>query len=182
MEGRRGKLVRQFATSSSPSPPLLPSSTRDGGGSKRGATLVRGSSTSLVELPTFLDPWPVEVAKASVPKIGSHRLPRLALTNMGLRIKISSHPPNANNHIQNQEPVYSSLKDRLRDYQLPGGDKKEARSRRSQWTVMCVAIAFFATCLILVGAMLSITSEYQDQALSLLMVNMSRLEERRAQS
>ena len=28
MEGRRGKLVRQFATSSSPSPPLLPSSTR----------------------------------------------------------------------------------------------------------------------------------------------------------
>jgi hypothetical protein len=43
---------------------------------------------------------------------------------------------------------------------------------RSQWTVMCVALGFFGSCLILVGGMLSFTSDYQDRAIAR-MLNMS---------
>ena len=38
--------------------------------------------------------------------------------------------------------------------------------KRSQWTVMCVALGFFTSCLGLVGGMLSITSDYQDRAIA----------------
>ena len=37
---------------------------------------------------------------------------------------------------------------------------------------MCVALGFFSSCLVLVGGMLSITSDYQDRAITR-MLNMS---------
>ena len=84
----------------------------------------------------------------------------------------------------------------------PGRDKM---GKRSQWTVMCVALGFFSSCLILgqckniswfilnlwmgisltmspcaVGGMLSVTSEYQDRAIAR-MLNIS-IEELRTSS
>ena len=100
-------------------------------------TLVRGSSLSLVDLPTFLP--------------SSVRLGKLA---------------NISNLIQNI-PIHRQLQQVARREGrsgLPISDK--TMGKRSQWTVMCVALGFFSSCLILVGLMLSITSEYQDQTIA----------------
>ena len=100
-------------------------------------TLVRGSSLSLVDLPTFLP--------------SSVRLGKLA---------------NISNLIQNI-PIHKQLQQAARREGragLPMSDK--TMGKRSQWTVMCVALGFFSSCLILVGSMLSITSEYQDQTIA----------------
>ena len=113
-----------------------PSST-----SARKLTLVRGSSLSLVDLPTFLP--------------SSVRLGKLATISQ---------------LIQNI-PIHKQLQQRREGRAgLPMSDK--AMGKKSQWTVMCVALGFFSSCLILVGCMLSITSEYQDQAIAR-MLNMS---------
>lgn len=100
-------------------------------------TLVRGSSLSLVDLPTFLP--------ASV------RLGKLA--------NISSLIQNIPIHKQLQQAAKREGR-----AGLPLSDK--TMGKRSQWTVMCVAVGFFSSCLILVGSMLSITSEYQDQTIA----------------
>ena len=100
-------------------------------------TLVRGSSLSLVDLPTFLP--------------SSVRLGKLA---------------NISHLIQNI-PIHRQLQQAARREGrsgLPISDK--TMGKRSQWTVMCVALGFFSSCLILVGLMLSITSEYQDQTIA----------------
>ena len=104
-------------------------------------TLVRGSSLSLVDLPTFL-PCSVRLGKlASISQL-----------------------------IQNI-PIHKQLQQRREGRAgLPLSDK--TMGKKSQWTVMCVALGFFSSCLILVGCMLSITSEYQDQAIAR-MLNMS---------
>ena len=111
------------------------------GSSSKKVTLVRGSSLSLVDLPTFLP--------ASV------RLGKMATIS---------------NLIQNI-PIHKQLQQRKEGRTgLPMSDK--TMGKKSQWTVMCVALGFFSSCLILVGCMLSITSEYQDQAIAR-MLNMS---------
>ena len=94
-------------------------------------TLVRGSSLSLVDLPTFLSP-------------------RVALGTVRA-------PP----------PLYDPrkiLEERLAEIRAKKCEPK--MGKRSQWTVMCVALGFFSSCLILVGGMLSITSDYQDRAIT----------------
>ena len=105
-------------------------------------TLVRGSSLSLVDLPTFLP--------------SSVRLGKLASIS----------------HLIQNIPIHKQLQQRREGGagSLPLSDK--TMGKKSQWTVMCVALGFFSTCLILVGCMLSITSEYQDQAIAR-MLNMS---------
>ena len=94
-------------------------------------TLVRGSSLSLVDIPTFLSP-------------------RVALGTVAA-------PP----------PLYDPrkiLEDKLAEIRAKKCEPK--MGKRSQWTVMCVALGFFSSCLVLVGGMLSITSDYQDRAIN----------------
>ena len=113
--------------------------SRSSGGKK--LTLVRGSSLSLVDLPTFLP--------------SSVRLGKLASIS----------------HLIQNIPIHKQLQQRREGRAgLPMSDK--TMGKKSQWTVMCVALGFFSSCLILVGCMLSITSEYQDQAIAR-MLNMS---------
>ena len=98
---------------------------------------MRGSSLSLVDIPTFL-------------------YPRVALGTV-------TAPP----------PLYDPrkiLEDKLADIRSKKCEPK--MGKRSQWTVMCVALGFFSSCLVLVGGMLSITSDYQDRAITR-MLNMS---------
>ena len=98
---------------------------------KHPLTLVRGSSMSLVDIPTFLSP-------------------RVALGTVAA-------PP----------PLYDPrkiLEDKLAEIRARRNEPK--MGKRSQWTVMCVAIGFFSSCLVLVGGMLSITSDYQDRAIT----------------
>ena len=114
-------------------------------------TVVRGLTHSLLDLPTFLSSTPVSLGSV-------HSIP----------------PPTTS-----APPRYACLSDRLKDYQLPSSSKKHATdARRSQWTIMCVAFAFFCTCLGLVGTMLSVTSDYQDQAIIQMLhqINKSRHE------
>ena len=49
---------------------------------------------------------------------------------------------------------------KLRQFDIQRREKLE-QTRKSQWTVICVACGFFTSCLVLVAGMLSITSEYQ---------------------
>jgi hypothetical protein len=98
--------------------------------------LLRGSSYSLVELPTFLQP-PCHVETR-------HQY------ECSLATKIET-PFN--------DPKILTLAEVLADYHP--SDTSLIRPT-SQWTVMIVAIIFFTTCLLLVGVMLSFTSEYQD--------------------
>ena len=106
-------------------------------------TLVRGSSLSLVDLPTFLP--------------STVRLGKLA---------------NISSLIQNI-PIHRQLQQATRKEARRGKPiSNKTMGKKSQWTVMCVALGFFTSCLILVGSMLSITSEYQDQAIAR-MLNMS---------
>jgi hypothetical protein len=112
--------------------------------SKRGlpqVTLVRESSLSLVEIPTFI---------SSSVTLGS----------------ISSK-------VSETFPLYDPrkvLEEKLAEIRANRSDPK--LGKRSQWTVMCVALGFFGSCLILVGGMLSFTSDYQDRAIAR-MINMS---------
>ena len=94
-------------------------------------TLVRDSSLSLVELPTFLCP---DVTLGTVFDYSSVIDPVLVLEEKLARVKVR----------------------RL----------KSKMGKKSQWTVMCVALGFFTSCLFIVGGMLSITSEYQDRAIA----------------
>ena len=104
--------------------------------SRRTILLLRGSSYSLVELPTFL---PAScIVQTSCQCQGCHG---------GSHVKTSLADANR------------SLAEVLSSYQL---SHKTMVGTTSQWTVMFVAILFFTSCLLLVGFMLSITSQYQD--------------------
>ena len=48
-----------------------------------------------------------------------------------------------------------------RDLRWERQQREAVREKKRQWTIMCVAFGFFSSCLVLVGVMLSITSEYQ---------------------
>ena len=41
--------------------------------------------------------------------------------------------------------------------------RKKPPAKKTQWTLCCVAIGFLVVCIVLVGTMLSYTSEYQDR-------------------
>ena len=46
-------------------------------------------------------------------------------------------------------------------FKLARQQREARKEKKRQWTIMCVAFGFFSSCLVLVGVMLSITSEYQ---------------------
>ena len=116
-------------------------------------TLVRElSHHSLVELPTFLSSLPVSLG---------------SLSSLPASPPIAATPPCP------PSPRYSSLSHRLRDYQLPA-EKHPQEYRRSHLTIMWVAITFFTSCLLLVGIMLSVTSDYQDQAILAMLHQINR--------
>jgi hypothetical protein len=104
-------------------------------------TLVRGSSLSLVEIPTFLSS---SVTLGTISSVISHSFPL--------------YDPR------------KTLAEKLAKYRAKQSEQK--MGKRSQWTVMCVALGFFSSCLILVGGMLSYTSDYQDRTIAR-MLNMS---------
>ena len=99
--------------------------------------LLRGSSYSLVELPTFLPASCIVQTSCQCQSCqgGSVKTALAANdTEITLAEVLSVYQPS---HKTMVRPT-------------------------SQWTVMFVAIIFFTTCLLLVGFMLSITSQYQD--------------------
>lgn len=55
--------------------------------------------------------------------------------------------------------VFASTRPRLRIDLTK--KKPEKSAKKTQWTVLCVAVAMMTMCVMLVGTMLSITSEYQ---------------------
>lgn len=65
-----------------------------------------------------------------------------------------------------QKIVTKALPTRLPRH--PGHIKrlKKLPAKKTQWTLCCVAIAFLVVCIVLVGTMLSYTSEYQDRAVA----------------
>ena len=68
-----------------------------------------------------------------------------------------------------QKIVTKTLAPRLRHAAPhPGHVKmlKKPAAKKTQWTLCCVAIAFLVVCIVLVGTMLSYTSEYQDRAVA----------------
>ena len=104
-------------------------------------TLVRDSSLSLVDIPTFIS---------------------TSVTLGSISSKVSeAFPPYDPRKI---------LEEKLAEIRANRSEPK--MGKRSQWTVMCVALSFFSSCLILVGGMLSFTSDYQDRAIAR-MLNMS---------
>lgn len=119
-------------------------------------TLVRGSSLSLVDLPTFLP------STVTLGKLGNIK----NISNISSLINNNIHPLNK---LGNNGLVYPTSASRTNHNKM---------GKKSQWTVMCVALGFFSSCLILVGGMLSVTSEYQDKAIAK-MLNISLEELRR---
>ena len=57
--------------------------------------------------------------------------------------------------------VFSAPRPRLRLDLTKKRAEKGGGGRTTQWTVLCVAVAMMSVCVLLVGTMLSITSEYQ---------------------
>ena len=105
----------------------------------RKLTLIRGSYFSLVELPTFLTS-PVELG--------------------GLNCTVSSTSSTT------FSPDHGmTLSETLASYKFKT-NRDLGLNKRSQWSVMFAALVFFLSCLILVGTMLSFTSEYQDRAIA----------------
>ena len=118
---------------------FCPSMATESFPSKKTVLLLRGSSFSLVDLPTFLP------SSCTV----QTRCPcYCTLDRNGEKPTIESG---------------MTLEEVLANYQPRN---QTMRGPRSQWTVMIVAISFFTTCLLMVGVMLSFTSEYQDIAIA----------------
>ena len=97
--------------------------------------LIRDSCYSLVELPTFLSTSCTVQTKCHC-SLGDYAETPLNLPDSKI-----------------------TLAEVLADYHP---SERALLRATSQWTVMIVAISFFTTCLLLVGVMLSFTSEYQD--------------------
>ena len=122
-------------------PLSIPINTTAGAASTPTLTLVRGSSLSLVDIPTFLSPS----------------------VTLGTISSRTAAP----------FPLYDPrkiLEEKLAKIRANRSESK--MGKRTSWTVMCVALGFFSSCLILVGGMLSITSDYQDRTIAR-MLNMS---------
>ena len=101
-------------------------------------TLIRGSSFSLVELPTFLSS-PVQLGCINTSS---------STTSPGITLS--------------RAIAESSLNTK----------GATVMQKKSQWIIIIVALSFFTTCMILVGTMLSVVIDYQDQALAKL-INIS---------
>jgi len=107
-------------------------------------TLVRGVSCSLVDIPTYLS--------SSVELASMTELPSLSTP-------LANHPPS---------PPLSYLrqsKENIRKLRMEivRGREEKLTPKKTQWTLICIALAFLTTCVTLVGTMLSYTSDYQDR-------------------
>jgi hypothetical protein len=99
-------------------------------------TLVRGSSLSLVELPTFLSS-PVQLGCINTSSSTASLTPSQGI----------------------------SLSQAIAEYTL---NTKGATvlQKKSQWIIIIAALSFFTACLVLVMTMLSVVTDYQDQAMA----------------
>ena len=89
---------------------------------------IRGSSFSIVELPTFLSS-PVQLGCINTSS---------STTSPGITLS--------------QAIAESSLNTK----------GATVMQKKSQWIIIIVALSFFTTCMILVGTMLSVETDYQD--------------------
>ena len=137
------------AASSSSFAFLHPSTVSSPNGPK--VTLIRGISCSLVDIPTYLSSS-VELA---------------SLTEL---TELHSLQP-LDNEVANSRCAVSYLqqsKENIRRLRMDIVDRRERKltPKKTQWTLICIALAFLTTCVTLVGTMLSYTSDYQDRAVA----------------
>ena len=137
------------AASSSSFAFLHPSTVSSPNGAK--VTLVRGMSCSLVDIPTYLSSS-VELA---------------SLTEL---TELPSLRPLDNKQTNSRCAVsyLQQSKENIRRLRMDIVDRRERKltPKKTQWTLICIALAFLTTCVTLVGTMLSYTSEYQDRAVA----------------
>lgn len=143
-------LVKQPSAASSSSFAFLhPSTVSSPNGPK--VTLVRGISCSLVDIPTYLSSS-VELA---------------SLTEL---TELPSLQPLDSEVVNSRCPVsyLQQSKENIRRLRMDIVDRRERKltPKKTQWTLICIALAFLTTCVTLVGTMLSYTSDYQDRAVA----------------
>ena len=155
-----------------------------------GITLVRGTSCSLVDIPTYLGPslsrgGGVELAKVC-DATGTITVPAQPLippksTSAAAAATVGSRPANSSTRSrksdcgQLQQPRQSTHPQQVQavadpearlafDQQLNRQKKKAAKStRKAKWTVLCVSLLLLTMCVTLVGTMLSVGSQYSQQ-------------------
>ncbi len=101
--------------------------------------LFLGESCSLVDIPTYL------------------------LSSVELATRL----PAATAGGQDGHILFGAPRPRLRIDLTKKRPDKAASGRRTQWTVLCVAVTMMTMCVTLVGAMLSVGSEYQNNKVAL---------------
>ena len=109
-------------------------------------TLVRGQSCSLVDIPTYLG--------------SSVELLNVSEFN-GVEARIVKAPDRLLNIKQVSRENVLRLKLEILKHR-----NMEKPTRKTEWTLICIALAFLMICITLVGTMLSYTSEYQDRAVA----------------
>ena len=114
-------------------------------------TLVRGMSCSLVDIPTYLSSS-VELASLT------------ELTELPSLRPLDNEQANSRCAVS----YLQQSKENIRRLRMDIVDRRERKltPKKTQWTLCCVAIAFLVVCIVLVGTMLSYTSEYQDRAVA----------------
>ena len=125
-----------FLQLSSPGPPKM--------------TLVRGVSCSLVDIPTYLSSS-VELA---------------SLTEAPTPPPLPPSPPPAlptptSSYLQQSKENIRRLR-----MEIVRSREEKITPKKTQWTLICIALAFLTACVTIVGTMLSYTSDYQDRAVA----------------
>ena len=105
--------------------------------SHQGITLVRGTSCSLVDIPTYLGPASVGIAGKS--GVTTTTVPISAL---------APRPPRPRLQLDLTKKNYSAKS-----------------TRKTKWTILCVGLTLLTMCVTLVGTMLSIGSQYSHENL-----------------
>ena len=138
-------LPKQYSATSSYSALLSihPSPSSNFGSTTPKLTLVRGQSCSLVDIPTYLGSA-VELANFT----GVKEVETLVV-------------PTQNRMSQVSRENIRKLKHELLKHR-----RKEKPTRRTECTLICIALAFLLVCITLVGTMLSYTTQYQDKAVA----------------
>ena len=142
--------VKQPSAASSSSFAFLhPSTVSSPNGPK--VTLVRGISCSLVDIPTYLSSS-VELASLT------------ELTELPSLQPLDSEVVNSRCAVS----YLQQSKENIRRLRMDIVDRRERKltPKKTQWTLICIALAFLTTCVTLVGTMLSYTSDYQDRAVA----------------
>ena len=141
-------LPKQYSAASSSSAFLSihPSSSSNFESMTPKMTLVRGQSCSLVDIPTYLG--------------SSVELGNLSEFN-GVEAMIVKTPDRLLNIKQVSRENVMRLKLEILKHR-----NMEKPTRKTEWTLICIALAFLMICITLVGTMLSYTSDYQDRVVA----------------